>query len=258
MAGSRETDKLEKDIRYMFKLFDKDGDKNLSLKEIAKGMRSMGIFINQKILQAAFRGVDKNKDGSIDYKEFRQFILQQYKSRDFEAQARETFRTFDRDNNGTIDKKELHQAMRSLGETLTDDEVDEMVREVDIDGDGKINFEGSIMKFLILAVCILPAIFAAPDKRFFIDTLTGGNAFDLQTLKCDVQIMLDVVGSDPTEKACEGECHNLLQEGHVLNFGCPLVCHAFQDLANWFHLVPETTDGSDPCGNGNQLTTASV
>ena len=47
---------------------------------------------------------------------------------------------------------------------------------------------------------------------------------DLQVLKCDVQMMLDAIGGDPTEAACEVECHNILQEGHVLNFACPIVC----------------------------------
>ena len=36
---------------------------------------------------------------------------------------------------------ELRLVMTNLGEKLTDEEVDEMIREADVDGDGQINYE---------------------------------------------------------------------------------------------------------------------
>lgn len=38
---------------------------------------------------------------------------------------------------------ELRMVMTSLGEKLTEDEVGEMMREADLNGDGFINFEGN-------------------------------------------------------------------------------------------------------------------
>ena len=35
--------------------------------------------------------------------------------------------------------------MTNLGEKLTDDEVDKMPREADIDGDGQVNYEGELL-----------------------------------------------------------------------------------------------------------------
>ncbi len=48
------------------------------------------------------------------------------------------------DGNGYISAAELRHVMTNLGEKLTDEEVDEMIREADIDGDGQVNYEGTI------------------------------------------------------------------------------------------------------------------
>lgn len=63
------------------------------------------------------------------------------KDTDTEEELVEAFKVFDRDGNGLISAAELRHVMTNLGEKLTDDEVDEMIREADIDGDGHINYE---------------------------------------------------------------------------------------------------------------------
>ena len=51
-------------------------------------------------------------------------------------------RVFDKDGNGFISAAELRHVMTNLGEKLTDDEVDDMIKEADLDGDGMVNYEG--------------------------------------------------------------------------------------------------------------------
>uniref|UniRef100_A0A8C8FXP6 EF-hand domain-containing protein n=1 Tax=Oncorhynchus tshawytscha TaxID=74940 RepID=A0A8C8FXP6_ONCTS len=65
------------------------------------------------------------------------------------AEFKEAFSLFDKDGDGTITTKELGTVMRSLGQNPTEaelqdminEEVDEMIREADIDGDGQVNYE---------------------------------------------------------------------------------------------------------------------
>ena len=57
---------------------------------------------------------------------------------------------FDKDNNGFIDRRELKVAMASLGEKLTDAEVDAMIAEADHDGDGQVSYIGELIIIITL------------------------------------------------------------------------------------------------------------
>lgn len=54
---------------------------------------------------------------------------------------REVFGLFDKDGDGTISTKELGTVMRTLGQNPTDAEIEIIIKEVDINGDGDIDFE---------------------------------------------------------------------------------------------------------------------
>ena len=54
------------------------------------------------------------------------------------------YRIFDKDDDGFISVEELRHIMQSLGEKLTDNELDEMVAEADSDKDGLINYQGIV------------------------------------------------------------------------------------------------------------------
>jgi len=72
-------------------------------------------------------------------------MAKKMKDTDGEEELREAFRVFDKDGNGFISAAELRHVMTNLGEKLTDDEVDEMIREADLDGDGMVNYEGNLI-----------------------------------------------------------------------------------------------------------------
>lgn len=60
------------------------------------------------------------------------------------GEFKEAFSLFDRDGDGTITTNELGTVMRSLGQNPTEIELQDMINEVDEDGNGTIDFEGKM------------------------------------------------------------------------------------------------------------------
>lgn len=71
--------------------------------------------------------------------EFLKMMSTTVKAQDFAHETRAAFDVFDKDGSGTISADELRQVMKSLGENLTDAEIDEMIREADKDQNGTID-----------------------------------------------------------------------------------------------------------------------
>ena len=122
-----------------FSLFDKDNDGSITAKELGMVMRSVGENPTDEELQEMINEVDANGNGTIEFPEF--LTMMKAKDTDREKEIQEAFRFFDKDGNGFISAAELGQVVASLGEKITEEEVDKMIQEADTDGDGQVNYE---------------------------------------------------------------------------------------------------------------------
>jgi calmodulin len=129
------------EFKEAFSLFDKDGDGSITTKELGTVMRSLGQTPTEAGLQEMIKEVDANGDGTIDFPEFLNLMAKKMQDTDTEDDLKEAFKVFDKDNDGYISAAELRHVLTNIGEKLSDEEVDEMIREADIDGDGQINYE---------------------------------------------------------------------------------------------------------------------
>lgn len=83
-------------------------------------------------------------NGFVDFNEFVSMMLKfQERPVDPEEQYLEAFRVFDQDGNGFISPTELQSVMTSLGETLSEAEIKDMIQEADMDRDGQVNYTGN-------------------------------------------------------------------------------------------------------------------
>ncbi|XP_052765718.1 neo-calmodulin-like isoform X2 [Mya arenaria] len=138
---------FDSEIRELFRLFDTNNDRSISLQELGKAMRFLGMSPSEQEITDAMSALDTNENGRIEFQEFYKFMQAErtkLNEADFtnnQDTVRSAFRTFDKDGNGYIDEQELRIAMKKLGEALTDKELDDMMKEADVDEDGKINYE---------------------------------------------------------------------------------------------------------------------
>lgn len=104
-------------------------------------MTSLGQKPSENEVDAMIRKADQDGDGSIDFMEFLDVMASKMGENSFEDDLRDAFLIFDRDSNGYISKRELTFVMTSLGEHITDTAIEKMIKEVDLDGDGRVNYE---------------------------------------------------------------------------------------------------------------------
>ena len=134
------TEEQVNEFKEAFALFDDDGDGAITSKELGTVMRSLGQDLTEEELKDMIREVDGDGSGTIEFPEFLLMMARSAKGVDIEEELREAFKLFDKDGNGFINAAELKHVMAGLGEKLTDEEIDEMVKAADVFGDGKISF----------------------------------------------------------------------------------------------------------------------
>ncbi|CAG7726573.1 unnamed protein product [Allacma fusca] len=132
-----------KEFREAFGFFDKDGDGSITKDELGIVMRSLGQFASEEELKEMLKEVDINGDGTFSFDEFVQIVTNYAGGTsvtDEEQELRDAFRIFDKHNRGYISASDLRAVLHCLGEDLSEDEIEDMIKEVDVDGDGRIDF----------------------------------------------------------------------------------------------------------------------
>ncbi|KAL3536934.1 hypothetical protein ACH5RR_000300 [Cinchona calisaya] len=150
LAASFAAMEVSNQLKQVFKIIDKNGDGKLSPLELSEVLLSLGHekSLATKEAEGMVREMDCDGDGFVDLDEFMMVVdsaeNQQVgsfldKEGDVLPQA---FQFFDADKNGFISAKELQRVLLSLGcQNCSLRECKRMIKGVDKDGDGFVNFE---------------------------------------------------------------------------------------------------------------------
>ena len=135
-------------FRFFFDLFDKDSSGTITTKELGTVMRNLGQNPSEEELKQLIREVDLNGDGTIDFKEFLCLMVKKMDDSDIDQELQDAFKFFDGDKDGYITSLELRNAMNNLGDEYTPEEAEEMIKEGDLDNDGKVDYD-EFMKIVL-------------------------------------------------------------------------------------------------------------
>ena len=102
-----------------------------------------------------------------DFNELIQLLVEKVRKVNENKAIYDMFQLFDKDGNGYITADELRAVMQSLGENLSDEIIEEMIDEADMNGDNQIDFF-EFVKTLSMD----------DDITLFPNTVTLGNEFD--------------------------------------------------------------------------------
>ncbi|XP_076940385.1 calcium-dependent mitochondrial ATP-magnesium/phosphate carrier protein 2-like [Bidens hawaiensis] len=136
LAALGETkEERETRIRSLFSFFDTANAGYLESVQIEVGLSALQIPSEYKYAKELLRVCDKDKDGRVDYEEFRRYMD------DKELELYRIFQAIDVEHNGCILPEELYDALVKAGIELDDDELASFVERVDKDNNGIITFE---------------------------------------------------------------------------------------------------------------------
>lgn len=136
LSALQET-KEERDarIRSLFSFFDGANLGYLDYGQIETGLSALQIPAEYKYANDLLRVCDRNRDGRVDYLEFRRYMD------DKELELYRIFQAIDVEHNGCILPEELLDALLKAGIEIEDDELASFVEHVDKDNNGIITFE---------------------------------------------------------------------------------------------------------------------
>ncbi len=186
-------------VGFLFDQADRDGNGYLDRQEFKAVFQSLKeeLGLSNKVIKQIMAEADENDDGVIEYREFvplavdvinvieakqeyeenqeaakeiaiedaKDFLLHGMPRETLEEMLKSAFKKADKDNSGYLDRKEFKACLKSSGLGFTKKEINVMMSEVDLDGDGKITYQEFVpMCFSMLADMMADKMRAASSE----------------------------------------------------------------------------------------------
>ncbi|KAK0056433.1 caltractin [Biomphalaria pfeifferi] len=129
-----------RDLHVVFEIFDTNSDGIIGSADLRQALRTLGFKVKKDEANRIAHDGNVKAKNEIDFNEFLEIIIdKQSDTRDVYEDILKGFKMFDFDDAGSISIEKLKRACNLVGIKFTQKELEEMLEEADLNGDGKVD-----------------------------------------------------------------------------------------------------------------------
>ncbi|XP_072943884.1 troponin C, isoallergen Bla g 6.0101-like isoform X2 [Epargyreus clarus] len=132
-------------LKNAFDAFDSEKKGVISTDMIGTILEMLGHDLDEDTLKEIINEVDQDGSGQLEFSEFctlaAKFLTEEVDDEAMLAELREAFRLYDKEGNGYITTEVLKEIFRELDNTLSENDLNNMIEEIDTDGSGTVDFD---------------------------------------------------------------------------------------------------------------------
>uniref|UniRef100_A0A1B0DQ63 EF-hand domain-containing protein n=1 Tax=Phlebotomus papatasi TaxID=29031 RepID=A0A1B0DQ63_PHLPP len=134
-------------LKNAFDAFDTEKNGYIQTDMIGMILEMLGQTLDDKSLAAVIREHDQRQTGKLDFEKFAQLASKYVEVEEdmeiVQRELKEAFRLYDKEGKGYLTLEVLRDILRELDDKITEDDLDMMIDEIDADGSGTVDFDGT-------------------------------------------------------------------------------------------------------------------
>jgi len=135
------SDAQKKAAEESFNSFDKKGDSQIKVGDLESALKKIGHNVTGEWMEKMDEFIDTDGTGFVQRDEFLTLVQQKMQADADDRELRDCFRVLDKEKKGEVNTNELRWILKSLGDDLTEDDIDDMIADVDTDGSGWVDYD---------------------------------------------------------------------------------------------------------------------